>query len=147
MNALVMLAGLAMAQDLAIVGEVVYPVSGDPVANGVVLVEDGRITAVGVGLDIPEGTRTLNSAVVTPGLIDGLSVIGLSGVQNRSPDQDHRETYEPRLAQLRALDGFHPADSLVGYVKEFGITTVRTGPSPGCPWVGARWWSRPTVRA
>ena len=46
--------------------------TGDAIEQGVVLIEDGKIQAVGKAseIEIPEGARTLDAAVVTPGLID-----------------------------------------------------------------------------
>lgn len=39
--------------------------------------------------------------------------------------------------ELRALDAYHPQDALVGWIRDFGVTTVQAGPSPGQP-VGGR---------
>lgn len=123
----------ASAADLAIEAEHLHPVSGPPIKNGVLLIEDGLITAVGTAeqVSIPDGTPTVKGSVVTPGLIDGLSVAGLTGVMNQSNDQDHREASSPLNPQLRALDGYNPWEDLVGWLREHGITTVVAGPSPG----------------
>ena len=74
MSALLLLLSLASAQDLAIRGAVVHPVSGPSIENGVVLVEDGKISAVGADVTIPDGVRVLEAAVVTPGFVDALTV-------------------------------------------------------------------------
>lgn len=124
---------LAWAQDLAVRGAVVHTVAGAPIASGIVLIEGGKITAVGSDITIPEGTRIIEGALVTPGFVDGLTVAGLSGVQNRSPDQDHSEQYDSTLPELRALDAYNPRDALVLYLRDFGVTTVRAAPSPGAP--------------
>ncbi len=123
----------ASAADLAIRGQAVHPVAGPVIDDGVVLIEGDRITAVGpaAAVAIPEGTRVLEGAVVTPGLIDGLATAGLTGILNHLPDQDHRETAAPVVPELRALDGFDPWEPLVGWVREHGITTLQVGPSPG----------------
>lgn len=137
MSALVLWVALAGAQDLAIRGDTVHTVSGDAISNGVVLIEDGRIVAVGQDLPIPDGVQTLTATVVTPGIVDALTVAGLSGVQNRPQDQDHREAFAPSLPGLRALDAYNPGDFLVRYLRDLGVTTIQTGASPGVP-VGAR---------
>lgn len=123
----------ASATDLVIVAEQVFTVSGDVIEDGVVYIEDGRITKVGHedDLPIPEGTPHLQTQVLTPGLVDGLSVAGLTGVMNQGNDQDHRERSSPLNPQLRALDGYNPWEDLVGWLREHGITTVVAGPSPG----------------
>jgi len=133
--ALVVLGGLASADTLRITGEQVHTVSGETIDNGAVLVEDGRIVAVGADAQVPrpEGARQLSGAVVTPGLIDGWATAGLTGPHNHTPDQDHAERDQPVRPELRALDAWHPRDPLLGWIRGFGVTTVHAGPSPGQP--------------
>ena len=68
---------------LAIRGEVVHPVAGPPIEDGVVLCREGKVVFVGPAAEatIPDGARTLSAAVVTPGLVDAHSVVGLAGRQ------------------------------------------------------------------
>jgi imidazolonepropionase-like amidohydrolase len=133
-------ASLAAAADLVVVGDTVLPVSGPAIERGAVLVREGKIAAVGPSEALleanPEAT-VVRGAVVTPGLIDGLSVAGLTGPHNESADQDHLEPGLPVAAALRAVDAFSPWDPLVGWLRQHGVTTVNSGPSPGAP-VGAR---------
>ncbi|MEM0983000.1 MAG: amidohydrolase family protein [Planctomycetota bacterium] len=68
-----LLSGGAVAQDLAILGATVIPANGgEPIANAIVTVEDGRITGIGPGAAIPEGAPIVNATgkFVTPGLVD-----------------------------------------------------------------------------
>lgn len=131
--------GVAWAADVAIRGQTVYPVSGPAIQDGVVVVHDGRITAVGpaASVKIPEGATVLTGAVVTPGWIDGLSVAGLTGPLNRPFDQDHREAGAAVASGLRAMDAYASWDELVAWLRIHGVTTIHTGPSPGAP-VGGR---------
>jgi imidazolonepropionase-like amidohydrolase len=129
----------ALAQDLAIYGQTVLPIRGPALTDGVVLVHDGKITSVGpaAGAQVPEGARELRGAVVMPGAIDGLSVAGLTGPLNRPPDQDHKVVGLSVAPELRAIDAYSAWDELVTWLREHGVTTVHTGPSPGAP-VGGR---------
>ena len=129
------LGGLASADSVRITGEAVHTVAGDTIVNGAVLVEDGRIIAVGPDADVPrpDGVRELSGAVVTPGIIDGWATAGLTGPHNHVPDQDHAERDHPVRPELRALDAWHPRDPLLGWIRGFGVTTVHAGPSPGQP--------------
>jgi dihydroorotase len=91
------------------------------------LIVDGRVEAVGPGLDAPEGARVLELAgkVVTPGLID-------VHVHLREPGQEHKETIASG-ARAAAAGGFTavvampntdpPIDSpaAVGYVLAAGV--------------------------
>ncbi len=118
---------------LAIQGETVYTMAGEPIRNGVVLVEGARIKSVGPAatVTLPDSYRVLKAKVVTPGLIDAHSVVGLSGLLNQPHDQEQLEKSAPIQPELRALDGYNARDPLVDWVRSFGVTTVHTGHAPG----------------
>lgn len=125
-------AGPAAAQ-LAVRGQTVHPVSGPPIADGVVLVRDGKIERVGPASEvaIPAGYRVLTAAVVTPGLIDGRSVVGLAGALNQPHDQDQLERSDATQPELRAIDAYNAEETLVEWLRGFGVTTIHTGHGPG----------------
>jgi imidazolonepropionase-like amidohydrolase len=129
---LVLLSALASAQ-VAVRGETVYTMAGKALHDGVVLVKDGKIAAVGpaASVAIPDGYRTLRARVVTPGLIDARSTVGLSGLLNQPHDQDQVETSAAIQPELRAVDAYNPTDPLVGWVRALGVTTLHTGHGPG----------------
>ena len=110
-----------------------YTMSGPPITDGVVVVRDGKVATVGRAADvkIPAGFRELQAAVVTPGLIDGHSVVGLTGQFNQRHDQDQLESSSPMQPELRAVDAYNAHERLVGWVRSFGVTTVHTGHAPG----------------
>lgn len=135
MNPLLLLSS-ALAQDVFMLrADEVHTVSGEVITDGAVLVRDGRIEAVGLATEVatPEGARVLTGAVLTPGLIDAWTTAGLTGPYNSAGDQDHAERDDPVRPELRALDGYHAYDELVGWIRGFGVTTVQVGPSPGQP--------------
>jgi imidazolonepropionase-like amidohydrolase len=119
--------------DVAIYGEIVHTVAGDPITNGVVLVKGTKIAAVGrlENVAIPAGTPELRARVVTPGLVDAHSTIGVSGFLNQNHDQEQLEKSAPMQPELRAIDAYNPRDELVDYVRSLGVTTVHTGHAPG----------------
>jgi len=110
-----------------------WTMAGAPIRDGVVLVRDGKIVAVGAAaeVDVPDGTPVLRARVVTPGLIDAHATVGLSGVLNVPHDQDMLERSAPVQPELRALDAYNARDPLVGWLRGFGVTTVHTGHGPG----------------
>ena len=112
---------------VAIKGEMVYTVSGEPIPNGVVLIKNGKIENVGAGLAIPAGYKTYEAKVVTPGLVDARSVVGLSGALNIPVDQDQLERSGPIQPDLRAIDAYNPEETLVKVVRDNGVTTLHTG--------------------
>jgi imidazolonepropionase-like amidohydrolase len=123
----------ALAQQLAVRGETVYTMAGQPIQNGVVLIRNGKIEQVGQAsqVQIPAGYKTLSAKVVTPGLIDAHTVVGLAGYLNQPHDQMQLETSAPMQPELRAIDAYNPRERLVEWLRNFGVTTIHTGHGPG----------------
>ncbi len=123
--------GLAFGQ-VAVRGETVYTMAGEPLQDAVVVIEDGKITRVGAAADveIPAGFRLLRAEVVTPGLIDSRCTIGTSGYLNQAHDQDQAESSGPIQPELRAIDAYNPREALVGWARGYGVTTIHTGHAP-----------------
>jgi len=121
------------AQDIAVRGELVHTMAGETISDGIVLVQDGKITAVGpaASVSVPEGVRVLRAAVVTPGLVDAHTVVGLAGYLNQDTDQDQLDQSDPMQPELRAIDGYNARERLVEWVRGFGVTTIHTGHGPG----------------
>ena len=101
--------------------------------DGIVVIQDGKISAIGRAdqIAVPEGFRVLEAEVVTPGLIDAHSTVGLSGILNIPHDQDQLESSAPIQPELRAIDAYNAADPLIEWVRSFGVTTIHTGHAPG----------------
>jgi imidazolonepropionase-like amidohydrolase len=131
--ALLLASAASLNAQVAIYGETVYTMAGAPIKNGVVLVNNGKIEQAGPASAIkpPEGYRMVRAKVVTPGLIDAHTVVGLSGYQNQSHDQDQIERSAPSQPDLRAIDGYDARERLVEWVRSFGVTTIHTGHGPG----------------
>ncbi|MBT6599710.1 MAG: amidohydrolase, partial [Bacteroidetes Order II. Incertae sedis bacterium] len=115
---------------IAVKGDMVYTMAGDPIENGVVLLRNGKIERVG-RFDVPSGYEVIEAAVVTPGLIDAHTVVGLAGYLNQPQDQDQVERSAPMQPELRAIDAYNPREALVTWVRGFGVTTIHTGHGPG----------------
>ena len=121
------------AETLAIRGDVLHTMAGPPIADGVVVIGDGTITAVGPAATtpVPEGAKIVRGAFVTPGLVDAHSVVGLAGYLNQPQDQDQLDTGEAIQPELRAVDAYNPQERLIEWLRGFGVTTVHTGHAPG----------------
>ncbi len=129
---LLILVSQAIAQ-IAVKGEKIYTMSGAVVEDGVILTEHGKIIAIGNSseIEIPEDFKVVEGKIVTPGLIDARSVVGLAGIYNQKHDQDQLETSDPIQPELRAIDAFNPREELLGWIRKFGVTTINTGHAPG----------------
>ncbi|MDX1636431.1 MAG: amidohydrolase family protein [Balneolaceae bacterium] len=118
---------------LAVKAGTVYTMNGEPIRDGVVLVNNGKIEAVGPAdrVQIPDNYEVHEATVVTPGLVDAHTVVGLAGIFNQESDQDQLDDSDPIQPQLRAIDAYNAREDLVKLVLEKGITTVHTGHGPG----------------
>ena len=118
---------------IAVKGETVWTMAGEPIANGVVLVSaNGKIEAVGTvsSVKIPSNYRVVSAKVVTPGLIDAHTVVGLNGYLNQPHDQMALDGSSPMQPELRAIDAYNAEERLIEWVREFGVTTLHTGHQP-----------------
>ncbi|MEZ5347136.1 MAG: amidohydrolase family protein [Pyrinomonadaceae bacterium] len=122
----------SVSAQVAIKGETIYSMSGAPIKNGVVLTNNGKITAVGPAssIAIPSGYKVVTAKVVTPGLIDAHTVVGLAGYLNQPHDQMQIEGSSPIQPELRAIDAYNAREELIGWIRSLGVTTIHTGHAP-----------------
>jgi imidazolonepropionase-like amidohydrolase len=115
---------------LAVFAGRIHTVGGETITNGAVLIEDGKVRWVGprAKLELPAQTPVITAAVVTPGLIDAHTVVGVSGQLNVPADQDQDEMSDPNQADLRVLDGFNPNEPLLEFLRMQGVTVVHALP-------------------
>ncbi len=130
---LVFFAATSASAQLAVRGKKIYTMTGPVVEDGVVIIREGKVAAIGRAADlaIPEGFKVLEAAVVTPGLIDARSVVGLAGYFNHEHDQDQLERSSPMQPELRAVDSYNTREALIEWVRSYGVTTLHTGHAPG----------------
>jgi imidazolonepropionase-like amidohydrolase len=130
---LLMSSATTITAQIAVRGETVHTMAGQSIRDGVVLIRDGKIERVGAAgeVKIPAGYKTVSAKVVTPGLIDAHTVVGLSGYLNQPHDQMQLERSAPIQPELRAIDAYDAREKLVEYVRGFGVTTIHTGHGPG----------------
>jgi imidazolonepropionase-like amidohydrolase len=119
----------------AITGARVIPVEGAPFEDGVVLVEDGTIRALGAGVRVPEGVQRVDAGgkVVLPGLVDAHVHLGVHEEGEGWAGQDANEMTSPVTAHVRALDAVNPADLGFQDAVAGGVLTVNVQPGSGNP--------------
>ncbi len=115
---------------LAIVNGKVYTITNGIIEDGVILIDGGKITAVGKDVKVPEGAEIIDAKgkVVTPGLIDSHSHLAVFGEPSVWANADGNETSDPNTAQIRGIDSLNPYDPAIADVVAGGVTTVYTGP-------------------
>ena len=108
----------------------VKTVSHGDIPGGSVLIDHGRIAAVGNDLPVPEGCAVFDArgGYVTPGLIDAHTHIGLDESAVRWEGADYNETSAPVTPQMRGIDGLNPMDPAFAEARRGGVTTAVTGP-------------------
>jgi imidazolonepropionase-like amidohydrolase len=118
---------------IAITNGKVMTISQGTIEGGTVLVEGGRIVALGQGVIIPEDAEVYDATgkVVMPGLIDAHCHVGLFPDGIGWDYSDGNELTDPITPHLRALDAVHPDDPAFKDLVAAGVTTVLTGPGSG----------------
>lgn len=104
---------------------------GKVIERGHVLFDGGRIRAVGSGDGVaPSGARIVDVAgkVVTPGLIDTHSHIGVYPLPQARAHDDGNEATAPVAASVRALDAFWAQDPAIERAVAGGVTTLQILP-------------------
>ena len=131
-SVLILLFAASIHAQIAVRGETVWTMAGEPIANGIVLLNNGKIEAVGPAssVKIPANYRIISAKVVTPGLIDAHSVIGLNGYLNQPQDQMALDGSSAIQPELRAIDAYNAEEKLIEWVRSFGVTTIHTGHQP-----------------
>lgn len=125
---------------IAIVNGKVLTITQGSFDAGTVLIEGGKIVAVGEHIEIPEDAEIYDAAGrwVLPGFIDahchaGVFADGVNGIE-----MDGNEMTDPITPHMRAIDALHPEDMAFEDLYKSGVTTVNTGPGSG-NLVGGQW--------
>jgi len=103
------------------------------IEGGTVLIEGGKIKAVGKDVTIPSGAEVIDATGkwVTPGLIDAHSHVAIFGEPAVESTNDGNECTDPITPHVRALDAVNPADPAIPDTLSAGVTAVWTGPGSG----------------
>jgi len=120
---------------IAITGGRVVPVEGDPIEGGTVLLVDGKVSAVGADVEVPEGARVVDASGswVLPGFVEAHAHMGVHEEAEGWAGQDTNEMTDPNGARMRALDAINPADEGFRDALAGGVTTAVVKPGSGNP--------------
>lgn len=124
------LAAPAAAQDaapnraIAITGARILTMAGEAIENGTLVVQGGKIVAVGANVAIPADAERIDASgrVIMPGIVDTHSHIGqVAGADGSGPIQP----------DVRALDSIDPLSPNIAKARAGGLTTVNIMPGSG----------------
>ncbi|MEP7148622.1 MAG: amidohydrolase family protein [Acidobacteriota bacterium] len=121
------------AGTFAITNARIVTVSGAVIENGTVVIQDGKIVAVGAAVNVPANAEKIDGKglSVYPGMIDARTSLGLAEIgQGANATMDVAETGTMN-ANAKAILAVNPHSSHVNVTRVNGITTVQTAPSGG----------------
>ncbi len=107
------------------------PMDAPDIEQGQILLEGGRIKAI--GRHIPEGEaaeRVIDAAgrLVLPGFVEAHAHIGLDNEASGWPGLDYNDIVDPVTPEMRAIDSIYPQDESFASALRAGVTTAVTGP-------------------
>jgi imidazolonepropionase-like amidohydrolase len=124
----------------AITGGKVHTVSGAVIDGGTVVIQGGKITAVGKGVSVPGGAQVINARGmhVYPGVFDAVSQMGLVEVGQGAPgtvDASEIGDYNPQIVAAAAI---HPSSEHIPVSRAAGVTHTVSVPGQGGGRIGGQ---------
>jgi imidazolonepropionase-like amidohydrolase len=113
----------AQTTPIAFTGARIIPISGPEIPNGTLLVQNGKVIAVG-NVAIPSGAQRVEATgkIIMPGIVDSHSHIGgVEGADSSAPIQP----------DVRVLDAINVRDARIQKAQAGGITTANVMPGSG----------------
>ena len=124
-----------LALALALSGATVHTGDGPPLEDATIVIDGERIVAVGPDAEVPAGASRvdLRGRVVTPGLIDAVSRLGLVEVsaEGTSAAAHADADADPVRAALRVSDVFDPRAATLEIARAWGLTGAVAVPVGG----------------
>jgi imidazolonepropionase-like amidohydrolase len=131
---MVLAAAPAVAAPIAITGATAHTARGEEVIrNATIIIDNGRITAIGAGLAIPAGATVIDAKgqPVTPGIVAVPSDLGLTevgGVRETSDGSARTSTYSAALDMAAAIN---PGSLHFAIYRMAGVTRAAAVPDSG----------------
>jgi imidazolonepropionase-like amidohydrolase len=124
----------ASNETIALKGGKLLTITHGVIENGVVVMHNGRITAVGgPGTAIPSGAKVIDTTGMTvyPGLIDSETHLGLTEISAERMTNDEIEMSDEIMPHMHVYDAFHAETTLIPVTRLNGITNAIVAPASG----------------
>lgn len=110
------------------------------IRGGTIVIDEGTIRAVGADVPIPAGAIRIDATgkVITPGLFDSLSRIGLVEVSQVDGTADAQSDNDRITAALNVADALNPESSLIAINRIEGLTHALVAPEVGASLIGGQ---------
>jgi imidazolonepropionase-like amidohydrolase len=117
--AIILVAPSVWAQDIALKGGTILTITNGTIENGTIVIQGGKITAIGKDVKIPNGIRVIDvyGKFIMPGVIDSHSHIALTDVN---------EATDPITPQIWMWEALDPGSDSIRTTLAGGVTTVKT---------------------
>lgn len=111
----------------------IFTAAGPLIRNGAILLQDGKVAAVGQSVDVPANAMVIDGQgkYVTPGLIDTHSHLGVYPAPGTAAHSDGNELVNPVTAYVWAEHSVWPQDPQFPRVLAGGTTTIQVLPGSG----------------
>ena len=120
------------ANTYAITHAKIFTLAGSPIEDGILVIRDGKIAAVGAGVEVPAGAQVIDAKglQVYPGLFDPITQMGLREIGAVSATVDSSETgsFNPDVVAATAVS---PSSEHIPVTRAAGITEVLAVPGSG----------------
>jgi imidazolonepropionase-like amidohydrolase len=107
-------------------------ISHGVIENGVLVMQNGKITAVGAAgsVSIPRDAKVIDVAGMTvyPGLIDSETHLGLTEISADQMTDDMVETSDEIMPNMHVYDAFHGETALIPVTRINGVTNAIVAP-------------------
>jgi imidazolonepropionase-like amidohydrolase len=125
-------AAAAQHQAIAIKGGKLLTVSHGVIENGVLVMENGKISALGAAtsVKIPKNAKVIDASGMTiyPGLIDSETALGLTEISAEDSTNDRIELTDEIMPHMHVYDAFHAESELIPVTRLNGITNAIVAP-------------------
>lgn len=124
--------GAPQKQPIALTNGTIFPVDGEPIENGTIVFDGGRISVLGRDVTPPEGAKVINlkGQRVYPGLIEAHSRIGLTEISAVRASKDYSETGSLN-PNVQANIAINPDSEVIPVTRANGVLVALSAPSGG----------------
>jgi len=116
----------AQAQETILIKNgTIVPVVGNPIQNGSLLIQKGKIVKIGTDIKAPSDAKIIDvkGMYVYPGIVAPLTTVGVTGYPGAGNDTDEIGVSTPHMDPF---DAINPEDECIEVTRIDGVTTVLT---------------------
>ena len=115
---------------IALKNATIYTITDGILENAILIIDENKIEAVGIGIDIPKSAKVYDLAgkFITPGFIDAHCHVGVFNEGVGDIGYDGNEATSPVTPEVKAVDGVYTDDEAFADALTHGITTLCIGP-------------------